>query len=120
MKKQSNWSQLDSDSEWEEKVLEYAINAFPYMDALDFVSDHPIEDHEIVSELIHQELLKVGFYYEKMTEVLTIFYFLNVDGNTYIALGLDGGLRLEIETKNRELFPISEEQYIELCHIKLN
>lgn len=120
MKLQNDWAELYSESGWEEMVLEYAIDTFPFTEAFEYLPGYQGDDRQFLTELIESGLLKIGFYFEEMQENLTIFYFLQTYDEKYIVLGLDADIRVEIFPDDEDIFQLDEEQYIDLCQIHLN
>ncbi|MBF0279810.1 MAG: hypothetical protein HQM13_18575 [SAR324 cluster bacterium] len=120
MKLQNDWAELRLESGWEEMILEYAIDTFPYKDAFEYLPGYQGDEREFLSELIDSGVLKIGFYFEEMQEDLTIFYFLQIYDETYIVLGLDSEIQVEIFPDDDGIFQIDEEQYIDLHQLFLN
>lgn len=120
MKSLPHWSDLPLERDWEEEVLEYAINTFPYADDFNFLPGFHGDEREVLTGLLEAGLLRIGFYYEEMLSDLKIFYFLQVYDNTFIILGKDANLRVEIVTEGGGMFPLDDEQYLELSQTKLN
>lgn len=120
MKQQNEWSQLSSENEWEETVLEYAIETFPYKEVFEYLPGYQGDDREFLIEMIESEVLKIGFYFEEMQEDLAIFYFLQIYDETYVVLGFDAEVRVEIASEEAEIFQLDDEQYIALSQIQLN
>ncbi len=118
MKPREEWEDLSGD--WEEVVLQYAIDTFPYSDAFEYLPGYEGNDREVLSNLIDSGLLKIGFYYEELQEGLTIFYFLEVEEENYIVLGLDAAIRVEIPIDVDGIFRLDDEQYIDLLQIQIN
>ncbi len=108
------------DNELEEMVLEYAIDTFPYTEAFEYLPGYDGDDRQLLIDLIDAELLKIGFYYEEMQENFTIFYFLQIYDETFIVLGLDSKIRVEISSEDNGIFQLDESQYIDLCQIRPN
>ena len=55
-----------------------------------------------------------------MQEDLTIFYFLQIYDETYLVLGLDSEIQVEIFPDDDGIFQIDEEQYMDLYQVYLN
>ncbi len=118
MKVQSDWVELCLGSEGDEMLLEYAIDTFPYKEAFEHLPGYQGNDRAFLTELIDSGLLRIGFYYEDMQEDLTIFYFLQIYDDTYIVLGFDAEVRVEISTEGAGVFQLDEEQFMSLCQIQ--
>ncbi|MGK5092270.1 hypothetical protein WDW89_09715 [Deltaproteobacteria bacterium TL4] len=106
----------------EEAILEYAIDTFPYREAFEQIPGHAMEEYrETLADLIEAEVLKIGFYYEEMQESLIIFYFLRIDVENYIVLGLDPEkVQVHIPSEIEGIFRLDEEQYIDILQIPLS
>ena len=71
--------------------------------------------------MIDEGTVKVGFYYEEMQENLTLFYFLCVDGETHIVLGLDPNhMQVSITSGSNGIFRLNDEQYLSILQVPLN
>jgi len=105
----------------EEAILEYAIDTFPYKEAFEQIPGHEVEEYrQTLSDLIEADVLKIGFYYEEMQESLIIFYFLRIDEENYIVLGLDPDkVQVHIPSDVEGIFRLDEEQYIDILQIPL-
>ena len=106
----------------EEAILEYAISSFPYAEALELIPGcRPDSIRNTLSEMIDEGTVKVGFYYEEMQENLTLFYFLCVDGETHIVLGLDPNhMQVSITSGSNGIFRLNDEQYLSILQVPLN
>ncbi len=120
MKQQEDWAELRLESGWEEMILEYAIDTFPYKDAFEYLPGYQGDEREFLTDLVDSGVLKIGFYFEEMQEDLTIFYFLQVYDETYLVLGLDAEIQVEIFPDDDGIFQIDEEQYMDLYQVYLN
>lgn len=113
----SDLDNLELDSDWEDAILEYAIDTFPYMDTLEYMHGAEADDREVLAEMIEGGLIQIGFYYEDLQESLTIFYFLNIEEGNYLVLGLDPSIRVEIPDDLEGIFRLDDEQYMDLLQI---
>lgn len=106
----------------EEAILEYAISAFPYAEALELIPGYrPESIRNTLFQMIDEGTVKVGFYYEEMQENLTLFYFLCVDGETHIVFGLDPNhVQVSITADTNGIFRINDEQYLDILQVPLN
>ena len=106
----------------EEAIIEYAIDTFPYRDAFEQIPGHETSEYrETLADLIETRVLKIGFYYEEMMENLIIFYFLRIDEENYIVLGLDPDkVQINIPREVEGIFRLDEEQYIDILQIPLS
>ena len=103
---------------WEEMVLEHAIETFPYKEVFEYLPGYRGDDRKFLVEMIESSVLKIGFYYEEMQEDLTIFYFLQMYDETYILLGFDNEIQVEIASDEAEIFPLDDEQFLALTQIQ--
>ena len=104
----------------ESVILEYAISTFPFSGAFENVPDYcENELPELIQGLILEGIVKVGFYYEEMQENLTIFYFLRLNEEKHVVLGLDPKeVSVSISNVNG-IFRLNDEQYVNLLKIPL-
>ena len=119
---QSSERQREVESSLEEAILEYAIGAFPYAEALELVPGcRPDSIRDTLFDMIDEGTVKVGFYYEEMQENLTLLYFLCVDGDTHIVLGLDPNhVQVSITADTNGIFRLDDEQYLSILQVPLN
>ena len=104
----------------ESVILEYAISTFPFSGAFENVPDYREDElPELIQGLILEGIVKVGFYYEEMQENLTIFYFLRLNEEKHVVLGLDPKeVSVSISNVNG-IFRLNDEQYVNLLKIPL-
>jgi hypothetical protein len=105
----------------EQIILQFAIRSFPYSDALKTL---PGQDDErvpqLLSRMIQSESLKIGFHYEEMQDKLTLLYFLRVEDDTHVVLGLDPQrARVSISDDVQGLFRLNDEQYLDILQTPL-
>jgi hypothetical protein len=119
---QSSERQRAVEDSLEEAILEYAISAFPYAEALELIPGcRPESIRNTLFQMIDEGTVKVGFYYEEMQENLTLFYFLCVEGETHIVFGLDPNhVQVSITTDTNGIFRINDEQYLDILQVPLN
>ena len=108
------------EQELETAILEYAINTFPFSSV--FENDPGYREEELpdlVEGLFSEGIVKVGFYYEEMQENLTILYFLRLDEEKHVVLGLDPN-EVCVSISNVDgIFRLNDNQYIKLLKIPL-
>ena len=106
----------------EEAILEFAIDTFPYREAISQLPEHGIDGYrQTLSGLIDSGMLKIGFYYEEMLENLIIFYFLRMDDENFIVLGLDPeSIQVNIPDEVEGIFRLDEEQYLDILQLPLS
>jgi hypothetical protein len=104
----------------ESVILEYAISTFPFSGAFENVPGYREDElPELIQGLIFEGIVKVGFYYEEMQENLTIFYFLRLNEEKHVVLGLDPKeISVSISNVNG-IFRLNDEQYVNLLKIPL-
>ena len=104
----------------ESAILEYAISTFPFSGAFENVPGYREDElPELIQGLIFEGIVKVGFYYEEMQENLTIFYFLRLNEEKHVVLGLDPKeVSVSISNVNG-IFRLNDEQYVNLLKIPL-
>ena len=104
----------------ESVILEYAISTFPFSGAFENVPGYREDElPELIQGLIIEGIVKVGFYYEEMQENLTIFYFLRLNEEKHVVLGLDPKeVSVSISNVNG-IFRLNDEQYVNLLKIPL-
>ena len=105
----------------ETAILEYAINTFPYCEAIEYLPGYEETDfRDTLIDMINQRAIKIGFYYEEMQGNLILFYFLHLGQDNHIVLGLNPKrVRIVISQDMGGIFCLNEEQYIELLQIPL-
>ena len=108
------------EQELETAILEYAISTFPFSSAFENVPGyHEEELPDLIEGLISEGIVKVGFYYEEMQENLTILYFLRLDEEKHVVLGLDPNeVCVSISNVDR-IFRLNDDQYMNLLKIPL-
>jgi hypothetical protein len=104
----------------ESVILEYAISTFPFSGAFENVPGYREDElPELIQGLIFEGIVKVGFYYEEMQENLTIFYFLRLNEEKHVVLGLDPK-EVSVSISNvKGIFRLNDEQYVNLLKIPL-
>ena len=104
----------------ESVILKYAISTFPFSGAFENVPGYRENElPELIQGLIFEGIVKVGFYYEEMQENLTIFYFLRLNEEKHVVLGLDPKeISVSISNVNG-IFRLNDEQYVNLLKIPL-
>ena len=104
----------------ESVILEYAISTFPFSGAIENVPGYrEYELPDLIQGLIFEGIVKVGFYYEEMQENLTIFYFLRLNEEKHVVLGLDPK-EVSVSISNiNGIFRLNDEQYVNLLKIPL-
>ena len=104
----------------ESVILKYAISTFPFSGAFENVPGYRENElPELIQGLIFEGIVKVGFYYEEMQENLTIFYFLRLNEEKHVVLGLDPKeVSVSISNVNG-IFRLNDEQYVNLLKIPL-
>ena len=104
----------------ESVILEYAISTFPFSGAFENVPGYREDElPELIQGLIFEGIVKIGFYYEEMQENLTIFYFLRLNEEKHVVLGLDPKeVSVSISNVNG-IFRLNDEQYVNLLKIPL-
>ena len=104
----------------ESVILEYAISTFPFSGAFENVPGYREDElPELIQGLIFEGIVKVGFYYEEMQENLTIFYFLRLNEEKHVVLGLDPK-EVSVSISNiNGIFRLNDEQYVNLLKIPL-
>ena len=102
----------------ESVIFKYAIRTFPFSSAFENVPGYREEElPELIQGLISEGIIKVGFYYEEMQEDLTIFYFLRLNEEKHVVLGLDPKeVSVSISNVNG-IFRLNDEQYVYLLKI---
>ena len=102
----------------ESVILEYAISTFPFSGAFENVPGYREDElPELIQGLISEGIVKVGFYFEEMQENLTIFYFLRLNEEKHVVLGLDPKeVSVSISNVNG-IFRLNDEQYVDLLKI---
>ena len=104
----------------ESVILEYAISTFPFSGAFENVPGYRKEElPDLIQGLISEGIVKVGFYYEEMQENLTIFYFLRLNDEKHVVLGLDPNEVCVSISKVKGIFRLNDEQYVNLLKIPL-
>ncbi|MBC8258351.1 MAG: hypothetical protein H8E38_04995 [SAR324 cluster bacterium] len=104
----------------ETAILAYAINTFPFSGAFENVPGYREEElPDLIEGLISEGIVKVGFYYEEMQENLTILYFLRMEEEKHVVLGLDPN-EVCVSISNVDgIFRLNDEQYLKLLKIPL-
>lgn len=102
----------------ESLILEYAISIFPFSGAFENVPGYREDElPELIQGLISEGIVKVGFYFEEMQENLTIFYFLRLNEEKHVVLGLDPK-EVSVSISNvKGIFRLNDEQYVNLLKI---
>ena len=102
----------------ESVILEYAIGIFPFSGAFENVPGYREDElPELIQGLISEGIVKVGFYFEEMQENLTIFYFLRLNEEKHVVLGLDPK-EVSVSISNvKGIFRLNDEQYVNLLKI---
>ena len=102
----------------ESVILEYAISILPFSDAFENVPGYREDElPELIQGLISEGIVKVGFYFEEMQENLTIFYFLRLNEEKHVVLGLDPK-EVSVSISNvKGIFRLNDEQYVDLLKI---
>ena len=104
----------------ESVILEYAISTFPFSGAFENVPGYRKDElPALIQGLISEGIVKVGFYYEEMQENLTIFYFLRLNDEKHVVLGLDPNEVCVSISKVKGIFRLNDEQYVNLLKIPL-
>jgi len=104
----------------ETAILDYAISKFPFYGAFENVSGYREEElSDLIEGLISDGVVKVGFYYEEMQERLTIFYFLRLNEEKHVVLGLDPNEVSVFISNVNGIFRLNDEQYVNLLKIPL-
>ena len=108
------------EQELETAILEYAISTFPFSNAFENVPGYREEElPDLIEGLISEGIVKVGFYYEEMQENLTILYFLRLDEEKHVVLGLDPN-EVCVSISNVDgIFRLNDDQYMNLLKIPL-
>ena len=108
------------EQELETAILEYAISTFPFLNAFENVPGYRKEElPDLIEGLISEGIVKVGFYYEEMQENLTILYFLRLDEEKHVVLGLDPN-EVCVSISNVDgIFRLNDDQYMNLLKIPL-
>ena len=108
------------EQELEAAILEYAISTFPFSSAFENVPGYCEEElPDLIEGLISEGIVKVGFYYEEMQENLTILYFLRLDEEKHVVLGLDPN-EVCVSISNVDgIFRLNDDQYMNLLKIPL-
>ena len=109
-----------AEQELETAILEYAISTFPFSSAFENVPGYREEElPDLIEGLISEGIVKVGFYYEEMQENLTILYFLRLDEEKHVVLGLDPN-EVCVSISNVDgIFRLNDDQYMNLLKIPL-
>ena len=104
----------------ESVILKYAISTFPFSGAFENVPGYREDElPELIQGLIFEGIVKVGFYYEEMQENLTILYFLRLDEEKHVVLGLDPN-EVCVSISNVDgIFRLNDDQYMNLLKIPL-
>ena len=104
----------------ETAILDYAISTFPFHGAFENVPGYREEElSDLIEGLVSDGVVKVGFYYEEMQESLTIFYFLRLNEEKHVVLGLDPNEVCVIISNVKGIFCLNDEQYVNLLKIPL-
>ena len=104
----------------ESVILEYAISTFPFSGAFENVPGYRENElPDLIQGLINEGIVKVGFYYEEMQENLTIFYFLRLNDEKHVVLGLDPNEVCVSISNLKGVFRLNDEQYVKLLKIPL-
>ena len=104
----------------ESVILEYAINTFPFSSAFENVPGYRQDElPALIQGLISEGVVKVGFYYEEMQENLTILYFLRLNEEKHVVLGLDPNEVCVSISNVKGIFRLNDEQYVNLLKIPL-
>ena len=104
----------------ETAILDYAISTFPFYGAFENVPGYREEElSDLIEGLVSDGVVKVGFYYEEMQESLTIFYFLRLNEEKHVVLGLDPNEVCVIISNVNGIFRLNDEQYVNLLKIPL-
>ena len=104
----------------ESVILEYAISTFPFSGAFENVPGYRENElPDLIQGLINEGIVKVGFYYEEMQENLTIFYFLRLNDEKHVVLGLDPNEVCVSISNVKGVFRLNDEQYVKLLKIPL-
>lgn len=104
----------------ESVILEYAISTFPFSGAFENVPGYRENElPDLIQGLINEGIVKVGFYYEEMQENLTIFYFLRLNDEKHVVLGLDPNEVCVCISNVKGVFRLNDEQYVKLLKIPL-
>ena len=101
-------------------ILDYAISTFPFYGAFESVPGYREEElSDLIEGLVSDGVVKLGFYYEEMQESLTIFYFLRLNEEKHVVLGLDPNEVCVIISNVNGIFRLNDEQYVNLLKIPL-
>jgi len=108
------------EQELESAILQYSISTFPFLSAFENVPGYREEEFpDLIEGLISEGIVKVGFYYEEMQENLTILYFLRLDEEKHVVLGLDPN-EVCVSISNVDgIFRLNDDQYMNLLKIPL-
>lgn len=104
----------------EEAILKYAISTFPFSGAFENIpglQENELQD--LIENLISKGIVKVGFYFEEMQENLTIVYFLQLDEEKHLVLGLDPNETCVSISNVNGIFRLNDEQYMNLLNIPI-
>ena len=104
----------------ETAILDYAISTFPFSSAFENVPGFREDElSDLIEGLVTEGVVKVGFYYEEMQESLTIVYFLRLNEEKHVVLGLDPNEVCVIISNANGIFRLNDEQYVNLLKIPL-
>jgi hypothetical protein len=104
----------------EEAILKYAISTFPFSGAFENIPGLQEDDlQDLIEDLISKGIVKVGFYFEEMQDNLTIFYFLQLDEEKHLVLGLDPNETCVSISNVKGIFRLNDEQYMNLLKIPI-
>ena len=96
------------------------IRDSPFYGAFESVPGYSEEElSDLIEGLVSDGVVKVGFYYEEMQESLTIFYFLRLNEEKHVVLGLDPNEVCVIISNVNGIFRLNDEQYVNLLKIPL-
>ena len=105
----------------ESAIIEHAIKTFPFAESL--LGIPPCIDQSLdclLHDLLSTGLLKIGFYYDKLQDNLSIFYFLREEGEVFSMLDVKPyELKVTMDANIKAVFGLSEEQYINLLGVTL-
>ena len=106
--------------ELENAILKYAISTFPFSSAFENIPDYREEElSDLIEGLISDGIVKIGFYFEEIQENLTILYFLRIDEEKHVVLGLDPN-EVCVSISNVDgIFRLNDDQYMSLLKIPL-
>lgn len=108
------------EQELKNAILGYAISTFPFSDAFENVPGYRSDElYDLIEGLVTEGVVKIGFYYEEMQESLTIIYFLQLNEEKHMVLGLDPNEVCVSISNVNEIFRLNDEQYMNLLKIPL-